>query len=824
MNRRVVLLDQEETTDALRYVGAGLGNEIYTLQELSVKDEITLKNLLNFGPGDGILLVKGEPFKYLQQFYHFGIRSENYADCAKLRRLSIEGGAFVKCVTEFPDKETIQDFMSEDFTIPRDFSWFKHKVIHSFEEAIRFIDYLDSLPSEQHYGFDYEASGMPLNKWFEISGASICTTEYGGFISFTDIRKTTTKENYDTLLKKLGKFLKDRMDHIWTYNMQYEFQVSHRMLGVDLYNLCDASVVNVLDGDHLKKYSLKWTANKVLQSTVWDTEFDRISDLIDSMLFEEVGKLKKEKKKVLKVTIDTYQNTPEWKILCDRYPNYIEEFKTLIAEYWGNPFMCIPSEILGYYCNLDAFYTLMIYETKKSEYSEEAFQVFLDNTRLGCRLHSSGLYIDEDYRLKYQKECHKLMAWGITYCAMSRCYIKMEKHKAKMANIKKYNPVCKKLLDKGMFFNGNTIEITKYILTSNLDTMDVYDTGINEGAILMTYGEEFANKFMDIVRDARSEVKMKTKIDDSIIRKKKILSIISEKLKTLLEIDKLKLGEKHIELEKYLYYERAYKELYNIVSSQMKNVNSIPDEIIGFGNKFNLLDYSTFISENYFKCKSPIENDEIITEMFNLYKTESSFIAALSESIQQLPGEKKEEFFKNLGINTIEEGYNYFMKDWEMYVKLKPEEKYNGLFPEKIFNIALGAWREGVKYEPSKDVHPIKDVWGDFIGFTTQSTFFEEYNNQYINYGLPFVPEDFNDKFFFMRKFTINYLFYKKYSKVLSTYIDGMFHATGKWIIEGEDHIPLREAQEGEPGAVFKIFTKYEVNTKSSKRWSSGFH
>ena len=50
-----------------------------------------------------------------------------------------------------------------------------------------------------------------------------------------------------------------------TYNMQYEFQVSHRELGVDLYNLCDASVVNVLDGDHMKKYSLKWTGQQSIR-------------------------------------------------------------------------------------------------------------------------------------------------------------------------------------------------------------------------------------------------------------------------------------------------------------------------------------------------------------------------------------------------------------------------------------------------------------------------------------------------------------------------------------------------------------------------------
>lgn len=829
MNKRIVLVDSIEFPDYLRLYGIGLdSNSIYTLQHLNSLSENDRKDLLTLGNSDAVMLIGGEPFKYLKQFYHLGVRNENYSDCSKLRRLSVEGGSFAKCIVGIPEPNDISDFLSESFTVHRDFSWFKQKVIHTFEEAVKFLNYMDSLPIDTNYGFDYEASGMPLDIWFEISGASICTKKYGGFISFTDIRHELgghLNENYKNLLNKLRDFLAKRQSHIWVYNMQYEFQVSHRMLnGVDLYNLCDASVFNVLDGNHLKKFSLKWTANMILQSTVWDTEFDRISDLIDSMLFEEVGKLKKDKHKVLKVTKDNFKNTKEWGELCKIYPDYIEEFEQLILEYWGNPFMCIPSNILGYYCNLDSFYTLMIYEERKNAYSEEAIQVFLDNIRLGCRLHSSGLYIDEDYRLMYQKECHKMMAWGITYCAMSRCWIKMEKHKARMANINRYNPVCRKLLDMRMFYNGDSLEITKNLLVKYLDTMDAYDSGINEGALLMDFGDKFAIDFLNIVEESKKEIKFKTKIDQTITKKKKLLGTIAGKLTTLIGIDKLKLGNKHTELEKYIYYKQAFDEFENVCKTQMPNVNNIPDQITAFGTRFLLLDYSTYVSENYFKCKSPIENDEIINEMFNLFKTETSFLSGLSESIQQLPGNKKEEFYKNLGINNIEDAFNHFMKEWEAFFNLKDKRNYNGIYPEKLFYLALESWNKGITFEPSKDVKPVKDIWADFTGFITQSTFFSEYKNQVTEYGTPFVASDLNNKFFFMRKFNINYLLYKKYSKVLSTYIEGMFHETGKWVIEGEDHIPIREANPGEPGSVFKVFTKYEVNTKSSKRWSSGFH
>lgn len=828
MNRRIVLIDQQEVPDYAKFYGCGLGDEVYTIQYLESLSEDEKNSILNLGHGDAALLVKGGPFKYLQERYHFGVRSENYFDCTKLRRLSIEGGAFVKCVDKLPDPYQIQDFLSSDFAIPRVFSWFKQKVLHTYQEAMKFLDWIDKLPLDEDLGLDYEASGMPLDKVFYISGASICNVRYAGFISFTDIRRTATSTEYANLLYRFGDILQRRMSHIWTYNMQYEFQVSHRELGVDLYNLCDASVVNVLDGDHLKKFSLKWTGQKVLDGVeVWDADFDRLSDLMDSMFFEVVGKLKKDKKKVIKVTPQNYQDTPEWKEICRLYPSHIDEFERLIQEYWGFPFMCIPSDILGYYCNLDSFYTLMIYKSRENMYSKEAFQTFLDNIRLGARLHSSGLYIDEDYRLKYQEECHKMMAWGITYCATARCKIKMDKHAKLMAAIEKYNPLCELLLKKEKFFNGNTTEIVKAILMENIDTMDSYETGINEGLLLMNYGPDFAEMFIEITKESMKEIKFKGKVDSGIKNKRKLLATIGNKLSKILEIDKVKLGDKHQELEKYIYYENAYNELRRVSCSQLNNIDNIPQTINAFSREFTLLDYSKYVSDNYFKCKSPVENDEIVTEMFSLYKPETAFIAALSESQQQLPGEKKEDFYKNLGIDNIGDAFNHFMNDWKNYCLAQGNEgniAVHSIYPEKMFNIALESWNLGIDYNPAKDVYPVKDVWADFTGFNTQTFFFEDLTSQYLQYGLPFEDNDLEENFFFMRKFTINYLLYKKYAKVLSTYIDGMFKANNKWVIEGRDHIPLREADPNEPGAIEKCFVNYEINTKSSKRWSSGFH
>ena len=819
MNRRLILVSASECPWYIELLNGDLGNDTYIIEALEKMDEGQRRLALALGPGDGAMLVGNEAFQYLKSFYHFGIRGEGFKECTKLWRLSIEGGAYVKCVKERPTQEDKSSFMDPNFTRDVDFNWYKQKVIHNLNDALKFLEWLDNTPEDEDFGFDYETSGMPLDKVFFVSGFSLCTIKYGAFISVTDI--INRGEDIDKLKRPLAKFLLKRMSHIWTYNMQFEWLVSHRWLGIDLYELRDASVYNTLTGNHLEYFSLKWSAQYYLAAKVWDTEFDFLSDIIDSMLFEEVGRLKREKRKVLKITPQDFKNTPEWKEICRRYPNYVAEFEKLMIQFWGNPFMIIPSDILGYYCNLDSFYTLMIHVKMKEKYTQECIDTFSDNIRLGARLMGSGLYIDEPYRAKYEKYCEEMMAWGITYCATARCWIKMKKHKDKAANTKRYGPVALKLMKEGNFFSGNLIEILKYILTSNLDTLDTTDTGVNEGSILLEYGPDFANKFIAALKQRMKEIKFKGKIDETVVRKKKLLGLLSEDLKTILGLDKINVeGKSHQELEKYLYYERIYNELVKVSKNQLNDINNIPEIITAFGTKFNRLSYSEYICKNYFMCTSPIENDAIAEEFTRLYKYQTAFLSSMSESTQQL--NNAEKFYSSRQINSIEQGFQEFMRQWEAYYKdpqkdIDFENKY--IYPRKVFELALQHYKD-----VTSDKN--KDMWTSFDGYNAQYQLFPDVQNQWAEYEAPFKETDLDDNFFFMRKLTVNYLVYKKYAKLDSTYVGstGMFKKNNKFVIEGDDLIPIREADPDEPGAVEKCFVRYEVNKKSSKRWSSGFH
>ena len=850
MNKRIVLVSSEECHDYVGLYGLKLDCGVYTLELLEKMDEEQRNNLLTLGEGDGAVLVGAKAFSYLREKYHFGIRGENYFDCSRIYRVSLEGGAYVRCAVDVQQAlipGLLEDFMSPNFTREVNYLDFKWCVIHTVTDALRYLDYIDSLPLDTDFGFDYETSGMPMEKVFFVSGFAISTAKEAVFISLTDLRHEVgeSSEGYRAVLDKLAKFLSKRMKHIWTYNLQFEYQVSHRIMGVDLYELSDASVVNVLDGLHEKNYSLKWTAQRVLGVKVWDSDFDRLSDLIEHMLLEEVGKLKKDIHLELRVTPENFTNTPEWKEICKRYPGYEDEFKELILEYWGNQFMPIPSEILGKYCCLDSFYTLMIYLKKKSEYTEECFNVFLDNLRLGARLMSHGHYIDEPFRLRFEKYCKEMMAWSSTWATRALCWIKMQKHQSLATNIKRYKPIAVKLLEEGNFFQGNITEILKYILTNNLDYLDSTETGLNEGGLVMKYGQEFGEKFVDFVRQTASEVKLKGKIDEGIIRKKKFLGVLAEKTMHLFGIDSLKfdsdgkVNKKHIELEKYMYYRKIYTELEKINKKQLKDIHNIPEKIYIFGKKMDLLEYSKFLSDNYFMCLSPEQNDKIIYDMMVNpiipgLKGKTAFLAAMSESIQQLPETTK--FYSSRGITDIDEGYQEMLSEWKKYYDSNGEYE-SSLYPKKVFDLAFEFYGspklgkkvsvKGVETVLYQTADKVKEIWTDFLGFNTQTQLFPEYQGDYLNYESPFDPEvDLSNDFYFMRKFTLNYLIYKKHAKMLSVYVgpDGMFNKRAKWVIEDEHHIPIRDADPDEPGAVKKNFTPYEVLKKSSKRWSSSFH
>lgn len=488
--------------------------------------------------------------------------------------------------------------------------------------------------------------------------------------------------------------------------------------------------------------------------------------------------------KVPKCTKDNFEFTDEFKEIVSRYPKYEQEFKKLISEDFGNPFNNIPSDILGYYCCLDAFYTLQIHLESKHKYSEACIQTYLDNMRLGARLHSGGMYKDENYRLAYEVEGHKMMCYGITYAATVHCKVKMDYHKTQANDIHLYNDNCIRLLNRGEFMGGKVDQISKKIITSNIS--ECYDSGLDEGAVLLNYGEDILSAILEGLEETG------TKVDKSIGRKRKPFGPINDRLSKVLDLDNIPMGKGHEELELYLYYKSAYDAFLDIWNRQMPDVYHIPERFKFMGLDLNREIYHEYIKDNYFNCTSPKDYPEIIKFFINMYKYETVFLATIYQNKNKLQDQDK--FYINQGINTIEDAYRHFMNNINSYpndVKTEAAMYMNDLYNENMMT-----------------------TFTSFNGFWKQADFMPDIRSDYESMTKPYSESDFDNPFVFMRKFCIMSQLYKKYIKVDSTYVGGLFKDNDRLVKDTNILVPVRRAKsKDEPGAVVKMFPHFSVLT-----------
>lgn len=847
MNKRITIIDSD-VANFNNYVGIGLPN-LTTVESLLVLDDDVLVKFMELEEGDGILAIGPKAFELVKKFYHLGIRGENYYDCSLLNRLGTEiHGAYVKVLHEDDDitPGMVDFFNSPEFCSTRDFSKLKWEVVKTYERALTFLDFFLNQPVGTRIGFDYETSGMAMEKEFCITGAAFAIAKpfwASVFFSFTEIKRNSTPEQFKKFKEKFRSVLVKHHENMWVYNMTFESQVTWREFGVELF-FCDSSVFNYEDGLHQKNFSLKWTAQRLLGGgdkyhlpgisegpgiEPWDTDFDRLEDAFSRLYWVDqfTKGRKKPTGKILKCTELDWEGQPEWKEINQLYPGYQEEFRRLVNENFGNPFLNIPADILGKYCCLDSFYTVLIAEENLPRYSSLCHETFQNNLRIFSSIERGGLYIDDDYVKKYESYCHQQMLWGISYAATYRCFKKMEKHRKKAAKLQKYPEFSKLLLERGEFCNGDLSLIARNLLAQNVDLYDNYDTGLDEGGLVLKYGNKFASAFARIVKESMSEIKFKGKIDGTVARKKKLIGSVAEKLATILETDKINFGSRHEELEKLLYYQRAYKDLLS-VWKQLDTLDNVPLKIIWKGKRTDIFDVSQDIMNSYYRCSSPIDNTELEQELISEYKLETAFLATIYRDINKLPGEKR--YYSNLNIKTPEEALEHFSYFgnifWKHYnaktgICLWPENVEEA-YPQDVFKLFYSLYKD-----PKNDWNT--EIWGDWKGYDKQADFFPEYVKNEVNLlGKKWDESDMElSPFTKMRKLLINILLYKKYNKVRSTYTNtetGIFSRGERYVIDSPQMMTVRYADPDEPGAVKKSFVRYEVMKKTTKRNSGPFH
>lgn len=775
--------------------------------------------------GDAVMLIGATAFDLFKKKYHLGIRRENYYDCSLLDRLAFHTGGFCRVIHSLPQLtlDVICQFMGEAFTIRLDTSHFRTGILKDSTSSIEFLNRQTEYPLGSSFSFDYETSGLSFDSEFYVSGFSIANQDGEAcFVAITDIRIYEGEESVFNVYEALKAFLLKHQRSVWVMNLSFETQVTWRELGIEV-ELCDGKVYNVMDGLHSKDYSLKWTAQRLLKSDVWDYEFDLLSGIINDMFFDTVpdGKSKVKTIKVRKPNWRDYKNLPQWHKICQLYPDYIQEFEVLIERFQGNQFMCIPSDILGKYCNLDAIFTLWIHLANRSRFTEKCNDTYQDNIRLGARLARGGMYKDENFRQIYNKECDKMMAYGITYSALVRLTYQMNALEKRVKVIHRYHPLVQSLMKRGEFHGGDIVEISKYLLSKNLD--DTSTSGLSSGSLMMKYGEDNSNLIVRLFEEAKVNAKFKGDVDETIIRKKKVIGLFAESLKSELGLDRI--TPRDIDTASWAFYRLKRDELYKVYLKYFKDVSNIdPDAIIKWeGVKMTLPEFTEIIHDTYIPLRSPKESANIVAELTDLFKLETVWLSTINASVNTLEGGT--DFYKNKGITDINLGFEHYKFHYKTYC----ENTKRGVcvwpssvkceYPMEIFLTSNRFWK-------STEEDDMKTTWAKMAGYRKQADFF---NVDWRDVAEPFDLDMFShpDQFKTMRKIIAHIMIYKKYSKVKTTYIEGLFLENDRHRIDTDCFIPLRDCTEEEIaqgiGSV-KMYPNYEVLKKETKRWSSPYH
>ena len=257
-----------------------------------------------------------------------------------------------------------------------------------------------------------------------------------------------------------------------------------------------------------------------------------------------------------------------------------------------------------------------------------------------------------------------------------------------------------------------------------------------------------------------------------------------------------------------MYDQRAYKNLQN-TWAQIPDMMNIPEYIVWEKKKLPIEEVTRTIMENYYRCTSPVDNEILEKELITRFKGETIFLATIMRDVNKLPAEKR--YYQNLGITTPEDAYNHFYQNYNIFYSNFDQRTNVCLWPQNIQEVyPREIWYLANEHALDPMCDRMRDIWGDWKGWNVQEDYFnDKVNSERLLMGEPWNEADLGlPTFTLMRKLLINVLLYKKYNKILSTYLSGLFVNGSRYVIETPQLIPTRNAEPDEPGAVKKLFTK----------------
>lgn len=303
-----------------------------------------------------------------------------------------------KYIARQSDAEVFQDYVDrlkeiiEDTVEEYKLKWH----ILPLKEIFNLARMMDKNPVEQ-YGFDYETNGSnPMTPRMYPTGFSLAkridqTSGVAWHFYITDEDRKNSR-----LLEGLALFLKKNESRLWCYNAKFEMEVTWAWLG----KLCffqDAMVLCIQDHS---QGSLKNNSRKFVRASLWE---EKVNIALDSYsdFFSACTKAFKEPEK-----LPGPDNIVEFLEGMHDYPSAVrttyfnlidlygaEEVARGIAHYpyhWA----AVPSEVLGEYCNYDAYYTILLKDHLWPMY-HESYEIYISNMHLSAVMEGYGVNWDD---------------------------------------------------------------------------------------------------------------------------------------------------------------------------------------------------------------------------------------------------------------------------------------------------------------------------------------------------------------------------------------------------------------------------------------------
>lgn len=707
------------------------------------------------------------------------------------------------------------EFFNQEFP---DYPRIKHSGIIRTSADIKLA--LDILSKEDMItGLDYETNGFPFDDpEFYHMGVGITTKSGIGF--YFDMEWMDTQEkNLDYFKVEYKEFLDKFDERLYTYNVGFELRCTYLLLG-KMYNFHDSATLNKIEGNVIKNFSLKYTAMRYLGVPSWDDDFDYLLEKLHLMYFGHQDK--KTKAWIVEPTKkDFYKLSSIWIEISKKYPNDLVEFERLIIAYWNYPYKSIPSTILGKYCNLDSFHTVLL-RTKSDDlgYPDTTWNVFCDNLRLSANLEMNGYYKDVATYDQYRARCMHYKTYG--YVNTTIFYL--------ASLIPDFNNIEGNKLFNQILKLGLSPVSSKSLIQRYQDHS--YESGLNEQLMLTQLGE-FSYFFRDLI---------KTKVGNltpelNILRKRSIFSVLDFELVKHWEYFKMEkingftiLGDVHysknIDDAIYFYNKISEIEYLTHISNQLK-IDEIKTELVDINGDLKSMEEIHARAKSIGNLLSPNISPDLLNEVYFKYRHMISFIVTNNykdydkDFINEKPYGKFEdhvvtlmELFKKdetiIRDFNIKEYDKYQIHGNLIYYIFKIRKSIEALTDKLLYFEILNHYTHYLGKTEGNWFIKAAGLWSTLTD-EDKDSFLKEYDNiNILDYNI-----------YSFTKFNVCYLMTRRYTKSYNSYISGMMVNNDRNCNLADGNLITTNRFGGD---LIKSYHRYSACSKKSKRWSAGIH